>query len=133
MSDTSTGIFVQAPGTAKSIVAGAAGGVLGRMAAERGGANGPLAVRQIGFLAVGADEVTLAKAKRKVLLGGFTATDEVIATVPRASVTGATFEKGKIVGGLQVSFADGSSWTFEVPRGGNKTADQAIAALNQGA
>ena len=127
------GIFVQGPGTGRSIIAGAAGGALASVAAERvgrgRGGEGPLGPRQLGFLAVGADQVVLYGAKRKLLVGGFKATDEVLASVGRGEVSGATLEKGKLLGSLVVTFSDGSGWTFEVPKVGNKTADQAVASL----
>lgn len=127
------GIFVQGPGTGRSIIAGAAGGALASVAAERLGrgasGDGPLGPRQLGYLAVDAQQVVLHGAKRKPLVGGFKATDEVLASLARAEISGATLEKGKLLGTLVVTFTDGSGWTFEVPKVGNKTADQAVAAM----
>jgi len=129
------GIFVQGSGTGRSIIAGAAGGALASIAADRlgrkgdGDGEGPLGARQLGYLSVGPEQVVLYRAKRKVLIGGFNATDEVLATLNRAEVAGATVEKGKLLGTLRVSFTDGSGWVFEVPKVGNKTADRAVAAL----
>jgi hypothetical protein len=124
------GIFVQGRGTGRAIVGDAAGGAIGAVVAGRSTPGGsPLSVRQIGYLSVGATEVTLYGAKRKVMVGGFKATDDVVATIPRADVAGATFEKGKLLGTLEVTLTDGSAWTFEVPKVGNKTVDAAVAAL----
>lgn len=125
------GIFVQGSGTGRSIVAGAAAGALGALAAGRGKpGSSPLPVRQVGYLSVGGSDVTLYGAKRKVLVGGFKATDDVLASIARADVANATFMKGKLLGKLEVTFTDGSGWTFEVPKVGNKTVDEAVAAMS---
>jgi hypothetical protein len=126
------GIFVQGPGTGRSIVAGAAGGVLASAAAERLGRSqgeGPLGAGQLGYLSVSPDQVILYGAKRKTLMGGFKATDDVLVALARADVATASFEKGKLLGRLQVTFTDNSGWVFEVPKVGNKTVDEAVAAL----
>jgi hypothetical protein len=127
------GIFVQGSGTGRAIVGDAAGGIIGALVTGRDKpGSSPLTERQIGYLSVGAGEVTLYAAKRKVLAGGFKATDDVVATIARRDVAGATFEKGKLLGKLEVTFTDGSGWTFEVPKVGNKTVDEAVAAMAAG-
>jgi hypothetical protein len=125
------GIFVQGCGTGRAIVGDAAGGAIGVLVGGRATpGSSPLPVRQIGYLSVGDTAVTLYGAKRKVMMGGFKATDEVVATIARANVAGATFERGKLLGTLEVAFTDGSGWTFEVPKVGNKTVDEAVAAMS---
>lgn len=123
------GIFVQARGTGRSLVAGSAAGAVGALATSGGASASPLAVRQLGYLSVAPDRVTLFGAKRKVLLGGFKATDEVLAEVPQSSIDDAQLEHGRLLGTLTMRFRDGTTWTFEVPRVGNKTADQAAASM----
>jgi hypothetical protein len=133
---SSCGIFVQGPGTGRSIIAGAAGGVLASAAAERvgrgAGGDGPLGPRQLGYLAVEDDRVVLYGAKRKALMGGFKATEDVLASLARPEVATAALEQGTLLGTLLVTFADGSGWTFEVPKVGNKAAGEAVAALAGG-
>ena len=125
------GIYVQGSGTGRSIVAGAVGGAAGTLLAGGGKAESPLGVRQLGYVSVSPDQVTIFGSKRKALTGGFKPTDDIITAVPRSSIAGATFTKGKIVGDLQIAFHDGNVWVFEVPRVGNKTVDEAVAAMSQ--
>jgi hypothetical protein len=107
----------------RSIVAATAGrevlGALGAITAERTASAGtegasPLKKGEIAHLSVSHDEIRLCKAKR----GAFKPkpTDELIAAAPRAAVRGATIEKGRIAGVLEVSFEDGSTWAFDVPK-----------------
>jgi hypothetical protein len=121
--DPIAGTFVEPRGMIRSVVAGVAGrevlGVVGNVAATAIAAKGtsdasPLEKGQIAYLAVFSDEIVLSRAKR----GAFRPkqTDEAIAAAPRSSVTSATVEKGKIAGVLEVSFGDGTSWAFDVPK-----------------
>ena len=123
----------------RSIVAATAGrevlGALGSISAERAAAAGtegasPLKKGDIAYLSVSGDQVVLRKAKR----GAFKPkpTEEVIASAPRASVRGAAIEKGRIAGVLKVSFEDGSSWEFDVPKVHLKGAQQIETALAAG-
>jgi hypothetical protein len=134
MSEAAT--FVEPRGMVRSIVAATAGrevlGALGSLSAERAASAGtegasPLKKGDIAYLSVSADQVTLCKAKR----GAFKpkATDEVIAAAPREAVRGATVEKGRIAGVLEVSFDDGSSWAFDVPKVHLKGAQQIATQL----
>ena len=76
--------------------------------------SSPLRQGQIAYLSVFADELVLFHAKR----GAFRPkpTDEAIASAPRSSVESARLEKGKIAGVLEISFAGGSTWAFDVPK-----------------
>jgi hypothetical protein len=107
----------------RSIVAATAGrevlGALGALTAERAASAGtegasPLKNGEIAHLSVSQDELRLCKAKR----GAFKpkATDEIIASAPRAAVRSAKVDKGRIAGVLEVSFEDGSTWAFDVPK-----------------
>jgi hypothetical protein len=123
------GMFVQGRGTQRSIVAGAAGGVIGAIAASRGRTGGPLRVRQVGYLSVRGDQLILFEGKYRAMLGGFKALDGVVATAPRTSVAGAWWEMGRVGGVFEVAFTDGSLWEFDVPKVGNKLASRAADAL----
>jgi hypothetical protein len=123
----------------RSIVAATAGrevlGALGSISAERAAAAGtegasPLKKGDIAYLSVESDQVVLCKAKR----GAFKPkpTEEVIASAPRASVRGAAIEKGRIAGVLKISFEDGSSWEFDVPKVHLKGAQAIEATLASG-
>ena len=128
--------FVEPRGAIRSIVASVVGReVLGAVGAATasGIASGsaddtsPLHKGQIAHLSVSADEIVLGRAKR----GAFRPkpTDDAIASAPRASVRSAKVEKGRIAGVLEISFADGSSWRFDVPKVHLEGARQIAAAL----
>jgi hypothetical protein len=137
MADAAT--FVEPRGMIRSIVAATAGrevlGALGSMTAERAAGAGtegasPLAKGAIAYLSVSGGEVVLYKAKR----GAFKPkpTEEVIASAPRETVRGAAIEKGRIAGVLKVSFEDGSTWEFDVPKVHLKGAQAIEASLANG-
>ena len=115
--------FVEPRGIVRSIVAATAGrevlGALGALTAERTASAGtagasPLKKGDIAQLSVSPEELRLCRAKR----GAFKPkpTDELIAAAPRGAVRTATVEKGRIAGVLEVSFEDGSTWAFDVPK-----------------
>lgn len=123
----------------RSTVAATAGrevlGALGAVSAERAASAGtdgasPLKKGDIAHLSVSGDELTLCKAKR----GAFKPkpTDEVIAAVPRGAVRTARVEKGRIAGVLEVSFEDGSTWAFDVPKVHLKGANAIASELASG-
>jgi hypothetical protein len=129
--------FVEPRGMIRSIVAATAGrevlGALGALTAERTASAGtegasPLKKGEIAHLSVSHDEIRLCKAKR----GAFKPkpTDEVIAAAPRGAVRTARLDKGRIAGVLEVSFEDGSSWAFDVPKVHLKGAQQIAAELS---
>jgi hypothetical protein len=128
--------FVEPRGMIRSIVAGVAGkevlGAVGATAAAMAASRGtddasPLKKGQIAYLAVSAEELTMFRAKR----GAFKPkpTTEAIASAPRADVSSATVEKGRIAGVLEIRFADGESWTFDVPKVHLSGANEIAAAL----
>ena len=93
-------------------------GAVGEAAASAASAGtagaSPLRTGQIAYLSVSADELVLFQAKR----GAFRPkpTDEVVASAPRSTVESATLEKGRIAGVLEISFAGGSNWAFDIPK-----------------
>jgi hypothetical protein len=127
------GTFVQPRGSIRSQITDITGGaVLGVIAAsavaERGvdGAS-PLPEGQLAYLAVLPDSVMLFTAKK----GAFKPkpTDSVIATAPRSATQTARVQKQKLAGILEITFADGSTWSFDVPRVHLKNADRVATAL----
>lgn len=132
--------FVEPRGMVRSIFAATAGrevlGALGAISAERAASTGtqvasPLKKGEIAHLSVSNDELRLCKAKR----GAFKPkpTDELIAAAPRAAVRTAKVEKGRIAGVLEVSFEDGSTWAFDVPKVHLSGAQQIASELASGA
>jgi hypothetical protein len=129
--------FVEPRGMVRSIVASVAGselaGAVGATAATLAASAGtddasPLGRGQIGYLGVFPDEIAMFRAKRGALRPK--PTTEVIASAPRSEVRAATIEKGRIASVLELSFADGSSWAFDVPKvhlAGAKAIAQALA------
>src|SRR5581483_590251 len=137
MQNSVAATFVEPRGMVRSIVAATAGrellGALGALSAERAAAAGtegasPLKKGDIAHLSVSRDELRLCRAKR----GAFKPkpTDEVIAAAPRAAVRSAKVDKGRIAGVLEVSFEDGSTWAFDVPKVHLKGAEQIAAELS---
>ena len=121
--DSAVGTFVEPRGMIRSVVAGAAGhqvlGLVGSVAAASIASSStpdasPLAKGQIAYLAVFSDQVILFRAKRGALKPK--ATDEVIAEAARSEIRSAAVDKGRIAGVLTLTFADGGTWAFDVPK-----------------
>jgi hypothetical protein len=121
MSEPAT--FVEPRGMIRSIVAatagrellGAVGGASAQRAAEQSTAgSSPIKPGQIAYLALGEHGLTLFRAKR----GAFKpkATDEELASAARSEIQSVEVERGRIAGVLNVAFADGSTWAFDVPK-----------------
>ena len=128
--------FVEPRGTIKSIVAGTIGreiaGGLGALAASPGAdqlsnSPSPLTKGQLGYVVAFDDQIVLYRAKR----GAFKPkpTEEIYATAPRGSVTGADLERKKLSGVLTVQFTDGNDWTFDIPKIYLSTAEAIVKAL----
>jgi hypothetical protein len=121
--ETTIGTFVEPRGMIRSVVAEAAGrqalGLVGSVAASAATSHdhegsSPLAKGQIAWLGVFADQIVLFRAKRGALKPK--PTDEVLASAARTEIRGAGVTKGRIAGVLEVTFSDGSSWAFDVPK-----------------
>jgi hypothetical protein len=127
--------YVEPRGAIRSVIAKTAGrevgGAVGQMIAgslaEEADAS-PLEKGKIAFLAVFPDELVLFAGKR----GAFKPkpTEDVIASAPRASVASAELERKKVAGVLTVSFSDGGSWAFDMPKVHLKTAERVAQALS---
>jgi hypothetical protein len=127
--------YVEPRGAIRSVIAKTAGrevgGAVGQMIAgslaEEADAS-PLEKGKIAFLAVFPDELVLFAGKR----GAFKPkpTEDVIASAPRANVASAELERKKVAGVLTVSFSDGGSWAFDMPKVHLKTAERVAQALS---
>jgi hypothetical protein len=116
-------------GTVGREVLGAVGGISAQHAAEsQHTGSSPIRAGQIAYLGLDTEELTLFRAKR----GAFRpkATDEVIAVAPRSSVSATILERGRLAGVLQVTFTDGSTWAFDVPKVHLSGAEAIAAALD---
>lgn len=128
--------FVEPRGMIRSVITDVAGrqilGAVGAITASAMTSHGssdasPLKKGEIAYLLVSSDQVVLRRAKR----GAFRPkpADEVIAAAPRGVVRSATLARGKIAGVLTISFEDGSSWAFDVPKVHLSGAQQIAGAL----
>jgi hypothetical protein len=125
--NAAAGTFVEPRGMIRSAVASAVGGVVGALATTP--TTGQLRKGELGYLSVFPTEVVLFAAKR----GAFKPkpTTNVIATAPRSSVRSAQIDKGRIAGILDITFADGTAWQFEVPRVHLGGANQVVSVLGR--
>jgi hypothetical protein len=127
--------YVEPRGAIRSVIAKTAGrevgGAVGQMIAgslaEAADAS-PLEAGKIAFLAVFPDELVLFAGKRGAFKPKPTA--DVIASAPRAGVASAELERKKMAGVLTISFADGGSWAFDMPKVHLKTAERVAQALS---
>ena len=76
-------------------------------------------------LALFPDEVAVFKAK-KGLLGKIKATADIIASKRRATIKSAVVDKA---GALEIAFADGADWRFDVPEDQLSGAQNIVAEL----
>jgi hypothetical protein len=123
------GTLVAAKGNAKRL---AVGGVVGAALMNRnkgGGTEGLPAFGNSAYLAVGADEIALVKTQTGLMSFKPKITDETLARVPRAQISSVDLDKGALKSNLKVSFSDGNTWEFEIPKAYNKTAKQVVEAL----
>jgi hypothetical protein len=82
---------------------------------------------RMGYLA--ASETDLALTKTSQL--GFKPhpIGDALVLVPRSEVESAALEKGKLLSQLTLSFANGVTWEFEIPRAHRNSAQQLVTAL----
>lgn len=121
--------IVQRRGTIKAGIARAVGGLAGAaLASQRGKGTSPLKA-QFGYVAVLADRVVVLEAKGALKSKP---TDVVLGEAERAGAS-AHFDNKKLSGVLELSFADGSMWAFDIPRVGLGDARAVADVLGQGA
>jgi len=131
------GTWVNNKGMAKRLVASVAGrelaGAVGSVAAagvagrsSDGVAETPDFGRDA-YLAISESEVALVKTKQGVMK--LKITDDVHARAARADVAHAELGNGKLACPLTITFANGSRWELDVPRGGKSAAAKLVDRL----
>jgi hypothetical protein len=126
--------YVEPRGAGRAAVARVAGGkvagAVGSMAAGMATRpdDGPIKTGRFAYLALFPDELVIFRGKQGLMKPK--PTDEVITTVPRSTVSGATLDRKAVKAVLTVSFADGATWEFDTPRFHLKTAEQLVQALS---
>jgi hypothetical protein len=132
------GTWVNNKGTAKRLVATVAGrelaGAVGSVAAGSvaGRSSGEAAdtpdFGRDAYLALNEDEIALVKTKQGVMK--LKITDEVHARAARTEVAHAELGNGKLACPLTITFANGSRWELDVPRGGKSAAERVVSLLS---
>jgi hypothetical protein len=129
------GTFVNPKDLTKKMTASAAGSVVGGAAGSfaasmaTGGAGqyeGAPDFGRVGYLAVSDGELALVRTKSGLMK--MKVTDEAIARVPRSGIASVVFDRG-YKSELKITFTDGGSWEFDIPRANRKTAEQVVGAL----
>jgi hypothetical protein len=133
MGSEGVGTFVARRGAIGAGAAMGAGGLVGAALAARQDKKGGVPTvdlgGQMGFLSVTPAGITLLRTKKSLVGLKPKVSDEVIAEVPRADIASSSLTKGKIISVLELGFADGSSWEFDVARQHRKDAEQVAQAL----
>lgn len=112
---------------------GQAAGMVGDLAAGAAAGKGAKATPEMpsfgrsGYLA--ASETDLALTKTSQLGWKPHPIGDALVRIPRSQVDSAALEQGKLLSQLKLSFADGVTWEFEIPRAHRKTAQQLVTAL----
>lgn len=132
------GTWVNRRGMAKKLVSSVAGrelaGAVGAMTAGRmatRSADEAIDTPDFGrdaYLALSDVDVALIKVRNGLMK--LKLTDETHAITPRSEVTRAELGNGKIACPLTITFANGSQWELDVPRGGKRAAKQVVTLLN---
>ena len=128
------GTLVNPRGYAKKAVARVAGreiaGLVGSTAAALAARNREVSdlpdFGRVGYVAVSATEVAVVKTKYGWKM---TPTDEALARAPRSALASVEWDEGRLVSHLTLSFSDGQSWAFDVPKSDKKTARAVVAEL----
>lgn len=128
--------LVMPTSAAKGILAGAVVGAAGSaaraasdtIAGARGKDASPLepGTASLGLLALTADDVVLLNGRRGMVKPVATGLAD---HSPRRGVVGAELGKGKLTSPLRLSWADGSTWTLDVPRAETKRARALVEQL----
>jgi hypothetical protein len=131
------GTFVNPKGLTKKVTASATGsevgGAIGNVAANliAGRSSATTAdmpsFGRVGYLAVSEDELALVKTRT----GAFKMkiSDEILARAPRSDVAFVELDQGKLLSHLKITFSDGVTWQFDVPKQSKKTAQAVTRAL----
>jgi hypothetical protein len=131
------GTWVNNKGTAKRLVASVAGrefaGAVGSVAAGSIAGRSPDGVTDTpdfgrdAYLAISESDIALVKTKQGVMK--LKITDEVHARAARTEVAHAELGNGKLACPLTITFANGSRWELDVPRGGKSAAEKLVSLL----
>ena len=129
---TLAGTFVEPKGTILSVAGGAMNGQVGFeliAGSEKAMADSsPLPEGAIAYLGVTNAAAVLFHAKRGLF--GPKSTDRIVATAARSEIVGASLQGVRLGSLLTVSFRDGSSWQFDIPKIHKKGAQQIVALLS---
>jgi hypothetical protein len=132
------GTFVNPKGLTKRMTATVAGGqvagAVGTLAADAIGGRKSKAPEtpsfgRVGYLAVTAEEVALVKTKPAMLGLKMQVAEKVLARSPRTDVAAVTWDEGRLLSHLRISFLDGGEWQFDIPKAAKATARTVVQAL----
>jgi hypothetical protein len=87
----------------------------------------PIERGQIAYVAVFDDDVAVLRVRRGALKPK--PTGEVMASARRTDVSAAGMTTGRLAGMLEVTFTDGRSWAFDIPRVHLPGAERVVDAL----
>jgi len=131
------GVMVNPRGFSKRAGAFALGGLIGSaigtaVTAKQQGEATSGAVElpkfgRVGYLAATGDEVALVKTDSGLLK--MKISDTVLARAPRAEIESTELDKGALVSRLEITFKNGVSWAFDVPKANRKGAEKLTQAL----
>lgn len=130
--DAQAGVFVSRRGAIRAGAASGAGGLVGAAIATTGKRGQDSAINlgdEFGYLAVMPDKIVLFKTKRSLMAMKPKLLDETWAEAPLSDVTQSAFTKGKLVSVLEIEFADGSNWQFDVARNNRKDGEAVAQRL----
>jgi hypothetical protein len=131
--DAQAGVFVSRRGAIRAGAASGAGGLVGAAIATTGKKGRDSAIDlgdEFGYLAVMPDDkIVLFKTKRSLIAMKPKLLDERWAEAPLSVVTQSAFTKGKLVSALEIEFADGSNWQFDVARNNRKDGEAVAQRL----
>jgi hypothetical protein len=131
------GTLVSPKGLTKKMTLRTAGGQVGGMVGdlagsaiagktEKGAPEVP-SFGRMGYLAVSETDLAVTKTSQM----GFKPhpIGDALVRVPRSEVESAALQQGKLLSQLKLSFVNGVTWEFEVPRAHRKSAQQFVTAL----
>jgi hypothetical protein len=132
------GTFVNPKGLTKRMTATVAGGqvagAVGTLDADAICGRKPKRTEEpsfgrVGYLAVTAEEVALVKTKPAMLGLKMQVAEKVLARSPRTDVAAVTWDEGRLLSHLRISFLDGGEWQFDIPKAAKATARTVVQAL----
>jgi hypothetical protein len=110
-------------------VAGLAGSIAASIATrdkEKGAATELPSFGRVGYIAVSETEVAVLKTRTGWKMHP---TDEVLGRALKSDLSSVDFDEGRMVSHLDLHFANGTVWQFDIPRSDRKTAKAVVAAL----